>query len=228
MLKNGTSKLGEKIKHWSIPSGFKKICVGATLLCLAMCYAMRGHYRHTSVKDANEKALKQSRKRDFAQKMIEHIRATLPHIVRIHASGDFYSRAYVRKWIKIARGAKGTRFFGYTRSWRDSELLPWLLKLAAEPNVSLWFSCDRETGAPPESPHVRRAYMALNDHDHPDFPVDLVFRVDTRTVRKWYSYTLVCPAENGITTTTCSKCQLCFRKQSIPRKQKHADYSSKT
>jgi len=215
-LRPGNQKLGPLIHHWSIPSGVKKICVGASDLCLMLCYAMRGHYNHRNVKEANQTNYEESRRSDFVVLMCAWIRAMFARVVRIHASGEFYSASYVKKWIAIVTRNPTVTFFAYTRSWRNPTILVPLIKLAQLPNMRLWFSCDRETGPPPEVPYVQRAYMSLDDEDQPEFPVDLVFRVQRHTVRKWYNRTLVCPAENGVTATTCSKCQLCFRDKPIP------------
>jgi hypothetical protein len=77
----------------------------------------------------------------------------------------------------------------------------------------LWFSCDKECLGD-GLPEGRSAYMSTGDHDKPPADaVDLVFRVDRRTVCKSMNGTLVCPHENGTPHNglTCSKCQLCFK-----------------
>jgi hypothetical protein len=38
-------------------------------------------------------------------------------VVRIHESGDFYSVAYFKKWIEIAKKLPGKTFYAYTKSW---------------------------------------------------------------------------------------------------------------
>jgi hypothetical protein len=35
--------------------------------------------------------------------------------VRIHDSGDFYSRAYLSAWLEIMRARQRTRFYAYTK-----------------------------------------------------------------------------------------------------------------
>jgi len=141
-------------------------------------------------------------------------------VVRVHASGEFYSAEYVRKWIIIANLNPNITFFAYTRSWSDPDVYKELKVLARLPNFILWWSCDRETGPPPRIRGVRRAYMSTSDEDTPRFRVDLVFRDNPKTIRKWIKGTLVCPEENGVTKTTCSLCQLCFKRDAIPRKEK--------
>ena len=218
-LRPGNTKLGALVHQWSIPSGLQHICVGATALCLALCYAMRHHYCRSNVKNAMEVNYDLSLRPDFVQIMYGWLRSMFARVVRVHASGEFYNEEYVRKWIRIAKAHPDVTFYAYTRSWRSEALLPALKELARQPNFLLWFSCDKESGAPPVYKHVRRAYLMMDDTDLPGYRVDLVFRHRTSTVRKWVKGTLVCPAENGVTEMTCSKCQLCFKNRPMPRKE---------
>jgi len=227
-LRPGNRKLGLLIYQFSIPSGLRHICVGASSLCLLLCYAMRHHYCRGNVKDALQENYKETLRRDFVAVMGGWIRSCFARIVRVHASGEFYSAEYVRKWVEITKRHKNVLFYAYTRSWRDPEVYEALKELAKQPNFVLWWSCDRETGAPPKLKGVRRAYLMLNDEDIPKFKVDLVFRESTKTVMKWVTGAPVCPPENGVTNTTCSLCQLCFRGKALPRNDSNlygGDYS---
>lgn len=218
-LRPGNRKLGLLVHQWSIPSGLKKICVGASAVCLLLCYAMQNHYLRPTVKEALNRNYKESLRKDFVAVMCGWIRSMFARIVRVHASGDFYSEEYVRKWIEITRRSPGITFFAYTRSWNKPEVLVALRELARMPNFVMWWSCDRETGAPPITPGVRRAFLMTSNSDLPKFKVDLVFRSQHRTVMKWVKEALVCPVENGVTTTTCSRCQLCFKREPMPRQK---------
>lgn len=221
-LRPGNTKLGLLVHAWSIPSGLKEICVGASAVCLALCYAMRQHYCRSNVKDALARNYKESLRKDFAVIVCGWIRSVFARVVRVHASGEFYSAEYVRKWITIAKRSPRVTFFAYTRSWRDPDIYEELKELAKLPNFVLWWSCDHETGAPPRIKGVRRAYLMVSDEDVPRYHVDLVFREKTDTVMKWVNSALVCPPENGVTqNVTCSVCQLCFSNKQIPRKEKH-------
>jgi hypothetical protein len=222
-LRPGNTKLGPLVHQWSIPSGLQHICVGATALCLALCYAMRQHYCRSTVKNAMEVNYDLSLRLDFAIPMGKWIRSVFARVVRVHASGEFYDVDYVQKWIEISTRNPNVMFYAYTRSWRSKALLPALKELARQPNFLLWFSCDKESGAPPVYKHVRRAYM-VDDTDLPSYRVDLIFRHRTSTVRKWVKNTLVCPAENGVTSVTCSKCQLCFKYKPIPQRKQNVQY----
>lgn len=220
MLRLGNSKLGQLIHHWSIPSVVPSICVGATDLCRKLCYAGRAHYNRRNVKEALLRNYKESQEDNFVSLIRRRIDELFVRVLRIHASGDFYSGVYVDKWIEIARSKPGVMFYAYTRSWRHALILERLIELAKLPNVWLWFSCDRESGPPPEVSQVRRAFLMVDDDDIPQFAVDLIFRDQHKdTLLKWVGPALVCPAENGVTSVTCSQCQLCFRHQPVPVKR---------
>ena len=115
----------------------------------------------------------------FAPDLIAEVRRGMVWVVRIHASGDFYSAAYTRTWAEVARACPGTAFFAYTRSWRRPEVLAELIGLAGLPNVSLWFSIDRDSGRAPDVARVRHAYLLGPGKAGAGVPADadLVFRV---------------------------------------------------
>ena len=225
MLKKGNSKLGPGVYTWSIPSGLKEICVGASELCLLLCYAMRGHFRHRNTKESHRKNYEKSLQKDFVATMVAAIRYLLASVVRIHVGGDFYSAEYVNKWISIAKRNSNVTFYAYTRSWRDPDILEALKEFSQLPNVYLWFSTDKETGAAPKVKGVRTCYLQLDYSDMPKWSIDLVFREDTRAVVKWIKNSLVCPAENGITNVSCTRCKLCFTNKKIPKRKKNASSS---
>lgn len=222
MFRLGNTKLGNLIHHWSIPSGLEKICVGATALCLSLCYAMRHHYLRKNVKTALARNFNLAIREDFHELAIGWIKSLFCRVVRVHPSGEFFSTSYVKQWIKVAKASPKVTFFAYTRSWRDKDVLRELKKLAREPNFYLWFSCDKDTGKPPKVKGVRFAYLMYDDNDIPSFKVDLVFRNKTRQKMKWVNGTLVCPEENGVTDITCSKCKLCFNERPIPRNDRRS------
>lgn len=217
-IRPGNTKLGPLIHHWSIPAAIRAICIGATDLCLKLCYAIHGHFNQTNVKNALASNYAESLEADFVQRVNSWLYALYVRILRVHASGEFYSAEYTDKWIEIAKQNQRVLFYAYTRSWADPAVLERLREYAQLPNVVLWFSCDRESGPPPEVNNVRRAFLMTDDNDIPTYDVDLVFRDKDATTLKWVGSALVCPAENGVTKMTCSRCQLCFRDKPLPRK----------
>ena len=212
LLSLSNSKLGPRIWSWSIPSGEDDICVGATIACLSVCYAGKGHYRRHSVQDLYRKNYVISQSSNFSSMMLHAVRKLGCETVRIHASGEFYDARYTQDWIKIIQSTRRTKYFAYTRSYRadDAELFESLVKMSQLPNMQLWWSCDKDTGEPPHVDGVCRAYMSTGPEDLPPYPVHLVFRTKRKTVQKKLGGRLVCPAENGVTDITCSTCRLCY------------------
>ncbi len=218
------AKLGRLIHSWSLPAGKRFSCPGESGLCRTRCYAKHGHFHQTNVKDAYARNFSFSQTDEFADWMVGALRACFAQVMRPHVSGDFYSVEYVRKWHYVVSWLKRIQFFAYTRSWREEEQLPELVKLAALPNFQMWWSIDRETGPAPLIRGIRRAYMAIDDVDADLAPddCDLVFRAQRATVMKKANGILVCPPENGVTTQskiTCSNCGICWDKRhtAVPR-----------
>ena len=220
-INNRITKLGPSIFAFSIIAA--ETCPGRSQLCFDRCYARQGNFSFPDVIRNHRNNWEFTQTQHFVPWMNSQLVINRVTTMRVHVAGDFYDAAYVRKWIRIARANPGTVFFAYTRSWRTPTILPALRVLAALPNMRLWFSADQETGRPPRVKRVRTAYMALNDADVPKWRNDLTFRVNRSTVKKWDSAgTLVCIEEQGIhrkQKVTCSRCQLCFKSQPIPRKK---------
>lgn len=215
LLIRGNRKLGHNIWHFSIPAG--KTCPGKTKACAEACYAKKGFYAYPSVTDALVERDAARKQRNFVSLITDEIAANSIKTLRIHVSGDFDSNSYIYKWIQIADENPNTRFYFYTRSWRKSQLLDNLYELIDCPNVSAWFSCDKDTGRPPTHRRVGRAYMAIDNNDSPDYVVDLVFRVVRHdVVNRWAGGTVVCPVERkpgkdiNHDKLSCETCRLCL------------------
>jgi len=215
-VKRGNRKLGRFIWQWSLPAGLGHICIGATVACLAICYAMQSHYNHKTVKTSLANNYKLSLTDFFVGFILGCLLLFKIRTVRIHAAGDFYSPEYVEKWTEIATRRPDVTFYAYTRSWRNRDgsindsMVQAFSKFAALPNARLWYSCDKNTGEPPSTSHVMRCYLQGSDDDIPDYSVDLFFRNKRKSVVKQVRSTIVCPVENGTTKTTCSACKLCY------------------
>lgn len=229
-LQPGNSKLGPLIAAWSLLA--VATCPGRSKLCEKLCYAEHGHFLFPTVRNNHTRNWKEiAESEDFISWMCTEIRRMMLSIVRVHVAGDFYSPEYVLKWLEIARRNPKVIFYVYTRSWREPEILEVLKLLIREKNFIVWFSCDRETGAPPRvSRRVRRAFMAENDADVPRFKVNMVFRNTVKTLQKFDpSGALVCLYENGVSykePMSCSKCKLCFVQREVPRKKDNTCPSS--
>jgi hypothetical protein len=218
MLFPGNKKLGAHlIWSFSLPSGTADVCVGMTPACKRVCYAARLESYRPSAAKRYESNLRMSRRRSFVRRIRAFLIANHVRVLRIHAGGEFHSRRYARKWLTIIRRSPKVKFFTYTRSWRVLTIREVLEEMAAESNMQLWFSCDRDTGLPDEVPErVRLAWLMTVANDLPPRAVDLLFRVQAlrRTPLAMIDGIPVCPAEDGHKrrhVVTCDQCRTCWR-----------------
>lgn len=218
MITQGNDKLGPLVWGWSIPA--KKTCPGASAACLGMCYGLTGRFIMPNVKEAHRQNYKISKTAHFASWMTGMLRDFCVTTLRVHVVGDFYDEEYTNKWLQIVRANRRVRFYAYTRSWVEPPLEPLLRELGQEKNFRLWYSYDVSMPVPPRVRGIRRCYLSGNDEDMPAArKADLIFRDDQSTVlKRGPDGTLCCPYDNGVTETTCSKCQLCWLKKArIPK-----------
>ena len=109
------------IYTFSIPA--KKTCPFAGE-CKAFCFASSGNYTCPDPVACYARNFEASKRHDFPQIMIAQIKEAVrldakrgkQVVVRIHDTGDFYSRAYLVKWIQIASACPEVLFYGYTKS----------------------------------------------------------------------------------------------------------------
>lgn len=186
-----------------------------------LCYGLKGRFLMPNVKEAHRRNLRISRGKHFASWMSGMIRDFCVQTLRAHVVGDFYDENYIEKWHQVVRLNRRTKFFAFTRSWAVAELYEPLLALGREPNFAMWLSYDLSMPVPPRVRGFRRCYLAAHDEDQPPRRrADLIFRDDRSTVLKVIDDgTLVCPFDNGVTQTTCSKCKLCWETKHGPKRR---------
>lgn len=193
LLKKGTnSKLGKTIASLNLPA--VETCPGRTKACERVCYATSGYYRYPSVKESLDEAREHTQAPDFVDQLSGELkRSRTIRAVRIHASGDFHSVSYIRKWVRIVRDNPDVQYWAYTRSWRVKRLQGVLRELAELPNIELFASTDNETIANREEPPswMRRAHMTEDWTGAPDDHVR-------------------CPNLKD-KSITCEKCTYCFK-----------------
>lgn len=199
LLQLGNKKLGEGIHSWSLPA--IETCPGRSDICQASCYATKGKFLYPVVKDKLKWNLEQAHREDFTLRMIAEIQSRGPLVVRVHVSGDFFSKDYAIKWLLVMEECLTTRFYWYSRSWRVPEIRPVLEHMARRSNCTGWMSTDAETG-PTKG---KQAYLQTAADDLPE-KADVVFRV--RKLRRLPALPIVCPAETqkGGTCGTCQRC----------------------
>jgi hypothetical protein len=85
--------------------------------CIKFCYAQKGAYSWSNVKPAFEKRYEITKTDNFINLMNSEIKKKKVDFLRIHDSGDFYSKAYIQKWFKIANDNPNVKFYAYTKSF---------------------------------------------------------------------------------------------------------------
>ena len=133
LLVDGNSKIGKGVYHFStLPANVdfevtvqgKRMTVKGTCPCHCKgCYAMSGNFkRYQSTRDSLAMRTVIAREHlDFFERAVNaQIRADKVKIIRIHASGDFFSLAYALAWRRIAENNPAVLFWTYTKN-KDCE-----------------------------------------------------------------------------------------------------------
>jgi hypothetical protein len=109
-----TSKLNSvRVFNFGIPAQDTCIWAGE---CKKFCYASKGAYIWSNVKPAFQKRFEVTKQNDFPELMIKEIKRKKATHVRIHDSGDFYSREYIQKWFKVMDLMPDVTFYAYSKS----------------------------------------------------------------------------------------------------------------
>ena len=116
-LKKTSKALSLRVFNFGIPaykSASGKLTCPMADECVKFCYAKKGAYIWGNVKPAFEKRYELTKTDDFVAAMNAEILKKKPDYVRVHDSGDYYSKAYLNKWIEIANDNPNVRFYSYT------------------------------------------------------------------------------------------------------------------
>jgi len=136
-LKKTSKELGLRVFNFGIPaykSASGKLTCPMADSCVKFCYAKKGAYIWGNVKPAFEKRYELSKTDKFVDAMNAEIRKKKPDYVRVHDSGDYYSRAYLQKWIQVAIHNPDVRFYSYTN------MVDMILKVSLPDNYDIIFS----------------------------------------------------------------------------------------
>ena len=116
-LKRTSKELGLRVFNFGIPaykSASGKLTCPFADECVKFCYAKKGAYVWSNVQPAFEKRYQLSKTDDFVYSMIDEIIKKKPDYIRVHDSGDYYSKAYLDKWLMIASVNPNVKFYSYT------------------------------------------------------------------------------------------------------------------
>lgn len=119
-MRKTSAEAGVRIFNFSIPA-FKtrsgKITCPFAGGCQKFCYAQKGNYtRFPVVKESQEKKYILTKQDNFGDLITAAIKRKKATHIRIHDSGDFYSPAYLNKWLNICKSNPGVIFYAYTKS----------------------------------------------------------------------------------------------------------------
>ena len=231
-------------------------CPGASLLCRYVCYAQKGPYVQWDILPIEYAAnYAASLRDDFVSSMIDAIKKAeddndkqwIKHynrcpevkLFRLHASGDFYSAEYARKWLRIAEKLPYVHFYVYTKAWiqfkdeadvadiemtvaevneLNAKIMDVLRGINELPNFQVLLSTDRTTGPVPDE---------LLDEGFKEAGIDFAYaeskgrKVASCLYQKTLKTALMNPKNEGKSTEqlikerqvwTCDRCGFCWDK----------------
>ncbi len=116
-LKKTSKHFGKRVFNFGIPA-YKSVTGKITCPfadeCIKFCYARKGTFKWPNVINAYEYRYELSKTDKFIPHVNTEIMLKSPDYIRIHDSGDYYSRAYLDKWLAIAIHNPQVRFYSYT------------------------------------------------------------------------------------------------------------------
>ena len=112
-LKKTSKETGLRVYNFGIPAQDTCLWAGD---CKKYCYASKGAYIWSNVKPAFQRRLDATKQDNFPELMIAEILKLNASVIRIHDSGDFYSREYLHKWFKVMDSLPHIKFYAYSKS----------------------------------------------------------------------------------------------------------------
>jgi len=181
-LGEGNKKIGD-VFSFSLPS--RITCPGKSDWCHDHCNMLRLEKLRPNIRASYERNFKLTQNQEHFCRIVTGVLPRILPCVRLHVSGDFYSKKYIQSWIEICNAFPQTKFWAYTRSWIVPKLLPALEELRALPNVQLFASTDPSMREPPSD--WRIAYVSSDPH----------------------AKGILCPEQHG-KVNSCLDCGICF------------------
>ncbi|GEM_PF-1561058 len=191
-----TGKFYGSVFVWNLPA--VATCPGASGWCLEHCYNADPRTDLFPVDDwAKNWWMVINQPQALYDNIVEQLSGCKePRAVRLHSSGDFFSPDYVEFWTSVARRAKDTVFWAYTRSWTITEIVPSLQRFVSLGNVELFGSWDPTMAEMPPS-SWRRSHVYVDAQEASNHR-----RNDRRG--------LICPEQMNL-VTSCASCGFCMR-----------------
>jgi hypothetical protein len=134
---------GQKVVSYSIPAG-GKFCPGAkgSEVC-GDCYAQKGRYRFKNVQTPRLNNFEDTfSSTSWENRMVEELVKQKITYLRLHDSGDIFSKRYASQWLRVLRQVPHIRVWIPTRSDKIKEIAPIISQLHNLPNVVVRYSND--------------------------------------------------------------------------------------
>lgn len=200
-MENGNTKTGEcgkvydKIFVWNLPPVIT--CPGLSEWCKFNCYNADNRYDKFPIDKWCENLWWVLNKKEVLSNKIQlqlNEYRSQKVAVRIHSSGDFFSKEYIEFWKKIIEKNPRVDFWAYTRSWCVEELEKSIIDLNQLDNMCLIFSCDKTMKKPLEG-----------------FPKSIVVNsskemLELSNMKKG----IICPEQYNL-ISGCADCGICIR-----------------
>ena len=114
LFAKGNKKIDKAVGVYSLPP--IKTCVNCAT-CSKSCYAVQAYKQYPHSKHAWDYNFSLSKTDKFYTETCKQLNTRKPKkIIRLHASGDFYSQEYIDKWYNIIKDNPNTMFYGYTKN----------------------------------------------------------------------------------------------------------------
>ena len=116
-IKKTSKKFNTRVFNFGIPaykSASGKLTCPMADTCVKFCYAKKGAYIWSNVASVFEERYQLTKTEGFIDAIQKELDRKKPKYMRVHDSGDYYSAAYLEKWLTIARNNPHIRFYSYT------------------------------------------------------------------------------------------------------------------
>lgn len=187
---------------FSLPS--RSTCPYATEMCKKRCFAKKNE-SFKAVRASRERNLEETKKDTFIQDTIDILEKKLSSkkyankklFIRIHTSGDFYNKNYMKKWIQISDYFKGNnRIFlqAYTKS------VIYIKQILDEEQKAL------------DDINIHFCYSIWDDTDERD--IELANELNLQTFTSLTKEDFLIQSEDKakfLCTADCSTCQECYK-----------------
>lgn len=133
LLVRGNSKLDKSILCWSLAPIVS--CLNCAQ-CKDTCYARKAYRQYPNVKTAWDRNFSMAKDGSFVPAIVRQLqKARSCNVVRLHVSGDFFSKEYISNWETIIKQFPAVTFYTYTKV---SHIFPEeLARLSSLPNMNI-------------------------------------------------------------------------------------------